>query len=487
MDATFSCSLAEHGKRFSHVWEHTVGSGHATLALRADWREQLARCHRELGFEHVRFHGCLSDDMGTLVCERNVRLDSFFNVDSVWDFLLVAGMRPFVELSFMPTTLSSGDTTVFKYRGNVTPPRDYGEWGRFIGRLAGHWLERYGAAEVRKWYFEVWNEPNLPAFWTGGQEGYFRLYRETAAALKGADPGLRVGGPASAKNEWLKDLLAFGARERSPVDFLSTHHYPTDAFGKPGDDTVTQLAESRRSVLRDEAAAARREAGELPLYYTEWNTSSNPRDPLHDRPYAAAFVAKTVMEAADLVDGYSFWTFSDLFEENFFPAEPFHGGFGLLTIDGVPKPTYRAFELLHELGDERLAMTGEHPTVDAWALRRAGEVTVLLTNSALPRHPIGPASVAIRLTGAAPPMATAVRRIDDDHANPRRLWEEEMGCPSHLRRADVLRLDAASSVPSAPLPWSYEDGAIELRLTLPPQSVAAIAVTLPERAACRAA
>ena len=170
-----------------------MGSGHAPFALRADWQAQMRRCHQELGFQYVRFHALLSDEMGTLLCEENQLLYLFFNADQIVDFLLSIGMKPFVELSFMPETLASGATTVFSYRGNVTPPKDYDQWATLIQKLVTHWVSRYGAAEVRTWFFEVWNEPNLQAFWTGGQDGYFRLYRCTAAAIKGVDSSIKVG------------------------------------------------------------------------------------------------------------------------------------------------------------------------------------------------------------------------------------------------------------------------------------------------------
>src|SRR5205085_8764994 len=188
----------------------------------------------------------------------------------------------------------------------------------------------------------------------GTQEAYFKLYRYTVEAIKGVDGGLRVGGPATAKNQWITEFLDFCERNKLPADFVSTHHYPTDALGTEEQDTETQLAHSRRSILRDWAEETHRRARGQPVYYTEWNTSSNPRDPLHDEPYAAAFVIKTVMEAMGLVEGYSFWTFTDIFEENYFPSVPFHGGFGLLNLHGIPKPTYRAFELLHRIGNELL-------------------------------------------------------------------------------------------------------------------------------------
>ena len=415
--------------------------------------------------------------MSTLVCERDTRLYSFFNADQIFDFLLSIGMRPFVELSFMPTILASGRTTVFHYRANVTPPRRYGQWGDLIRHVTAHWVARYGRHEVGRWYFEVWNEPNLKTFWTGTQRDYFRLYRYAAHAIKTVDASLRVGGPATAKNEWIDEFLTFCDDTGLPADFVSTHHYPTDTFGDPRDDTETQLAKGRRSILRQQAQDARRRAGERPLYYTEWNASSTPRDSLHDQPYAAAFVVKTVMEAAGLVDGYSFWTFSDLFEENYFPSLPFHGGFGLLTLHGVPKPTYRAFELLHGLGSERLLVDGHHHTVDAWIVRRDDTVTALLSNHALPRHPIETERVDILLTEAPVPRSVTVERIDDEHANPRRLWIE-MGEPGYLTPEHIEYLEAASRLVAEPLAWTRGAGVIRTAVDLPPHSVAAVTFDL---------
>jgi xylan 1,4-beta-xylosidase len=155
----------------------------------------------------VRFHGLLSDDVGTVVTHKDELLYSFFNADQIIDFLLSIGVRPFVELSFMPTALASGSKTVFNYRGNVTPPRDYAQWSTLIHTLVGHWVDRYGIHEVSEWFFEVWNEPNLKAFWTGTQRDYFRLYRVTAAAIKTIDPSLKVGGPATARDGWIEEFL----------------------------------------------------------------------------------------------------------------------------------------------------------------------------------------------------------------------------------------------------------------------------------------
>jgi xylan 1,4-beta-xylosidase len=467
----FSCSLSSPGEPFPHFWEHTVGSDHAPVALRADWQAQLSRCHRELGFRYVRFHGILSDDLGTLVSHKDRLLFSFFNADQIIDYLLSIGMRPFVELSFMPTALASGDKTVFHYRANVTPPRDYAAWEDLVGRLVGHWKDRYGAEEVRRWFFEVWNEPNLEDFWTGTQDDYFRLYRHAAAAIKRADPHFRVGGPATARNEWIPEFLDFCETSGVPADFVSTHHYPTDALGSEDDDTERELSRGRRSRLRDQAREVQKQARGHPVYYTEWNTSSNPRDHLHDEPYAAAFIVKTVMEASGLVEAYSFWTFSDIFEENYAPSLPFHGGFGLLNLHGIAKPSYRAFEILHRLGTRRLGVEGSHGTVDAWVVTRAREVAVLLANHALPRHRIQPERARVRLTNAGEPRSARLERIDADHANARAEWER-MGEPEYLGFVDVERLQQVSRMPVEPCPWSYADGIIELELAVPPHAVA---------------
>src|SRR6202163_2772848 len=188
----FICDLSQRGTPLAHCWEHTVGSCHAPLALRADWQVQLRQCHEDAGFKYVRFHGLLSDDVGTFVQYHDRRIDSFFNADRIVDFLLSIGMRPFVELSFMPAALASGDATVFFYRATAAPPADHGAWAELIRRLVSHWAQRYGLDEVRRWYFEVWNEPNLPAFWAGTREQYFELYQHTARAIKGVDARLQV-------------------------------------------------------------------------------------------------------------------------------------------------------------------------------------------------------------------------------------------------------------------------------------------------------
>jgi len=473
----FKCSNSAANKPFPHFWEHTVGSSHSTMALRADWQQQLKRATKELGFKHVRFHGLLSDDMSTLLDEQDKLIYSFFNADQICDFLLSIGMRPFMELSFMPLTLSSGSGTVFSYEANVTPPRDYDKWATLIKDLITHWIERYGLAEVSQWFFEVWNEPNLDAFWKGKQSEYFMLYEYTANTIKSIHANLKVGGPATAGNNWISEFVAFCEMNKVPFDFISTHHYPTDDFGKPGDDTIAQLAASKRSALQGEAQKVKDQAAGKPVYYTEWSTSSNPFDELHDMPYAAAFIVKTVIEASGIVEGYSYWTFSHIFEENYLSSIPFHGGFGLTNIYGIPKPAYRAFELLHRLGDKILAIEGKHPTADVWIVSKDNSINIMITNWALPRHDIKTEIIKVQLDNFSNVKSAYVERIDDDHANARKAWIE-MGSPGSLSPAQVADLEKVSSLVKEPFKLKKEAGSIVAEVTMPPQGIAYITIEL---------
>ncbi|MFY9608833.1 MAG: beta-xylosidase [Blastocatellia bacterium] len=473
MPANFTCDLLGTTTLLKHAWEHTVGSGRALHALRADWQQQLERCHSELGFRYVRFHGLLDDELGTLVIHQDEFLYSFFNADRIWDFLLSIGMRPFVELSFMPEALASGGEVVFQFRGNVTPPKDYDEWATLIRKLVGHWVERYGLSEVNKWFFEVWNEPNLRAFWSGTQEDYFKLYAHTAQAIKTVASSLQIGGPATAMNAWVEELLDYCEQNALPADFISTHIYPTDPLGFEGANTEQQLSNSPRHLMRDQAKLTRQRSRGRPVYYTEWNISSNPRDHYHDEPFAAAFATKILMETDEFVDGYSFWTFTDIFDENYFPSMPFHGGFGLLNLYGVPKPIYRAIQLLHHLGTEKLPVEGSHETVDAWVVRKDSSVSIVFTNHAQPRHEIGPQHVDVLLTNAPQPRTAHIERVDEDHSNPRARWQE-MGEPDYLAPLQVEQLEAASRLVKEPLGWKYENRTVQLDIDLPAHAVAAI-------------
>ncbi len=482
------------GRPFPHYWEQCVGSCHAVMGLRSDWREQLEKAHRELGFQYVRFHGLLNDEMSVCLKETNpwakdapVTLRySFFNIDSIFDFLLSIGMKPFIELGFMPEALASGTTTCFHYKGNITPPANYDDWGELIRRLTQHLVDRYGLSEVRTWFFEVWNEPNLKFFWDGSKEEYFKLYQYSARAIKSVDSQLRVGGPATSVNSWIPDILEFCRQNDVPIDFVSTHHYPTDdPLWKNSDLSMEEffaqfgheLGKYERGILRKMTAKARSEAGNMPLYYTEWNTSAVLPDAIHDDCYSAALVAKTIADNDGLVDGYSFWTFSDLFEEAGQFAAPFHGGFGLQTIHGIPKPTYRVFELLHHLGNERLAVTGSHSTVEMLAVKCDSDLTLMVYNHNIPDAEIYEEDVEITLNGITPTGSVLIQRIDSQYVNPKQKWID-LGCPEYPSREQLAQIEEASRLVSEPLNIEPNVDGCTLHFRIPPHGIATITLPL---------
>ncbi|MGH8126406.1 MAG: GH39 family glycosyl hydrolase, partial [Rhodanobacteraceae bacterium] len=328
------------------------------------------------------------------------------------------------------------------------------------------------------WYFEVWNEPNLDAFWKGKQADYFKLYQYTANAIKGVDAQIRVGGPATADDAWIPEFLQFAETGKLPVDFVSTHHYPTDALGKPGDDTETQLSDASRDVLVRRVQAMRQTVGDRKLCYTEWNSSSNPFFEFHDEPYAAAFLFKNMLDVAELVHCYSWWTFSDIFEENYFSSKPFHGSFGLQTIHGIAKPSYRAMQLLHGLGNQRLAVAGSHPTVDAWAVRRDNtHVDLLLTNHAFPRHAIASAAVTWHVKSSRNAKSADVQCIDEGHCNSRQAWLD-MGSPDSLDARQVAELDEASQLEPEAVAVQANGEGFDISVNLPPHGIAVTRVEL---------
>ncbi len=339
-------------------WRACVGSGHAGIMLHDDNLKQLALVQQEIGFERIRFHGLFDDDMAVCRVVDGKPVYDFSKIDQLYDAFLKINIRPFVELGFMPGDLASGTTTVFYYKGNVTLPKDYDQWGGLIRAFAKHLIDRYGVAEVENWNFEVWNEPNLPAFFRGKQADYFHLYDVTAAAIKSVGPHLRVGGPATAGGAWISELIGHCSKANIPLDFISTHTYATDKifdeFGKRESHLMAQPNTISGAVKRTHHQITASTRPSLPLHYTEWNSSPSSRDPIHDDYFNAAFICEKLKESEGQLQSMSYWTYSDLFEEAGPPPTPFHGGFGLLTREGIRKPSYFAYKYLAQLGATKL-------------------------------------------------------------------------------------------------------------------------------------
>jgi xylan 1,4-beta-xylosidase len=354
-----SADLQQTNGPLNTMFKFCVGAGRANEGLRADWQRQLACAHRECGFKFIRMHGLFDDDMGVYRDWGKPEYNWQY-IDEVYDFLHSIGMKPFVELSFMPSGLASGTNTVFWYRGNITPPRDMTKWSNFIRAFVEHLKERYGDAEVRTWYFEVWNEPNLRGFFfTGDQQQYFDLYAATARAIRSVSTDYMVGGPATAGFSWVPEFIHFCDTNHAPVDFIATHTYGTD-FGYLDADgnTGTTLSRNPNSIFGEvkwvRQEIAKSAMPKLDLHFTEWSASFTSTDPIHDGYHSAAYILDKLKNCGDAPNSMSYWTFTDIFEEIGPRWTPFHGGFGLLNYQDIKKPAFYAYQFLNRLGPTEL-------------------------------------------------------------------------------------------------------------------------------------
>lgn len=344
-----------------------VGGGRAYETLLRENQRHLQLVRDACGFRYLRFHGLLHDDMA--VYQEDAEGNPYYNfqyIDLLIDAMLKIGVRPFVELGFMPGKLASGTKTVFFWRGNVTMPKRLESWTALVRALAAHFVQRYGEQEVAQWFFEVWNEPNLDIFFACEDPfgSYMKLYRAAADGVRAASPRLRVGGPATAGCAWISEFIDACAQDGLPLDFISTHAYGVEGFVDEFGRSVQRLIAREDSVsgdmLRVRAQIDASPRPGLPLYFTEWSSSYSPRDNVHDSYHEAAFVLTRVHDAFRSVDGMSYWTFSDIFEEGGPGPSPFHGGFGLLNVKGLKKPAFFAFHFLNLLGDALLACGDPH-------------------------------------------------------------------------------------------------------------------------------
>jgi xylan 1,4-beta-xylosidase len=464
-------------------WEPMIGSEHLSYLLRRDrtggrvigteLREALRIARDEFGVRTVRAHGILCDDLGVYTESGGRAVHSFDGVDRVYDTLMEAGLRPVVELSFMPAALARDPSkTVFTYEGIISPPRSWPRWRDLVRALADHLLERYGEDEVtRHWAFEVWNEPNIGVFWSGTPEEYFRLYDTSAGAIKSVHPGLSVGGPSSAAAGRVRQLLAHVGESGAPLDFVSTHVYgnvPLD--------------------LRPALAAAGREG--TPIWWTEWGTTPTHFNRVGDTVFAAAFLLRGMASVLGRVDALSHWVASDHFEELGPPAELFHGGFGLLSVGNLRKPRYWALALLARLGPHRLAVgvhgDGAVGLVDALAARDPdGRIGVLVWNGTLDQGKIGGDPVLSRpvsLRVAVPPGASyTVRhyRIDAGHSNIVPVWEQIRGGAAWPSSEQWPVLHEANRLEEMvpPSRVASASGVVELAFELPMPGVSYVELT----------
>ena len=461
-----------------HIWSKCAGSDRAAISLRGQWRDDLSRFHKEAGLERVRFHGIFSDELGVYAPSimSPKKTPNWQNVDRVYDGLIERGVKPYVELDFMPKFLASGNATFGFYKGNTSPPAVMSDWSDFIKAFVQHLIERYGLSEVRQWPFEVWNEPNLPFFWTGKQAGYFELYKATALAVKSVNPTLIVGGPATSTIGWIPEFLAYCSENALPVDFVSTHLYPADdqtqIFGTknayPQADVIPQGMKKVRAQIDQSPFRG------TPLWLSEWSSDS------------PAIIAHVIAGCLDTCQVISQWTFTDTYEElgvASYVLKEGDNGFGMIAACGIPKPQFNTYKLLHRLGPQRLA-TSEGPVlasrradgtvaVAVWNLAEVGQ-TGGIPGASFTRTVNGTTkTMRVSLKGARPGQDVKVSYVDRERGSPYPAWRR-LGSPQYPTLAEIAAIRGSAELQE---PQTAKlDRHCGLVLTLPPEGVALIEI-----------
>lgn len=513
-------------KKYEKKWQFCVGSCHASTLLRADALAILKRVHDELGIQRVRFHGTFNDDMGTL-CNfqsvfgmpigEHIVETNFYKIGVVYDNLLAIGMKPFVEISFMPELLANDPTRSFVYGSIHSLPKDMDRWCKYIKDYLAYLFHRYGEEEVSTWFFEVWNEPDLVStFFSGSQNSYLDFYAATAKAIKEVSPRLQVGGPASSASRWIEEFIGYCEENQVPVDFVSTHQYLGEPFLGVSEEEAQKTfeeieaekaqnaeAEAKRiaylkstlkqlpsdmsilealhtafggndgtemdfdvDLLPKNAKIVKEQAKGRPVYYTEWNLSASFGARGQDMRKVAAYDVKTSLAIEDIVDGDSIWCYSDIFEELHQFKEPFHGGYGMMTYTGIPKPVFYGMRMLAEAEDNRILLDEKQfDEVEAVAFEGNKEKQILLYRQNTRQLEKAPETVHLTVELEKQPKRVYLQRIDEEHCNPRRIWEE-MGSPNDLTQKEVEYIRKASEMLDEEIPYQYDNGTIRLEVNV---------------------
>jgi xylan 1,4-beta-xylosidase len=439
------------GHPFPHFWEKMFGSGRAILTLREGYRSDLRGTKRITDFEYVRFHAIFHDEVGLYDEDESGKpVYNFSYIDQIYDGLLENKVRPFIELSFMPKKLTSDPNALhpFWYKQNVAPPKDWDRWEQLIETFARHLVERYGENEVAQWYFEVWNEPNID-FWAGDpkESTYYDLYDHAARAIKRVSSRLRVGGPATAQAAWADSFLAHCKEKDVPVDFVSTHVYGNDkaedVFGTHEQISRNEMVCRAVKKVHDQIGASA--YPKMPLIWTEYNADYSNQPQVTDSAYMGPFLANTLRECDGLTEMMSYWTFSDVFEEQGVVKKPFYGGFGILAERSIPKPAFNDFALLHRLGESRLDAGSDSVLVTR---RKDGSLALAVWNLFLPEGRGIEKTVTLHFKGIPQTSTARVTIVDKEHGSPLPAYEK-MGQPASLTRAQIEELRKAAALPAS--------------------------------------
>jgi xylan 1,4-beta-xylosidase len=465
----------------------SVGSDYPGTLLRDDSMAQLKVVTDELGFRYIRFHAIFHDVLGTVKVVDGKTVYDWTKIDQLYDDLLARHITPFVELGFTPKALATSENSIFYWKGNTSHPEAEG-WKALVAAFVEHIEKKYGKEEVRSWFFEVWNEPNLSGFFEGGdQKAYFSLYDDTSRTIKSIDPALRVGGPSTAGAAWVPEFLAHVKASGAAVDFVSTHTYGVDGgFLDEEGKSDTKLSASPDAIVGDvrrvrkeiEASAYQG----LPLYFTEWSTSYTPRDAVHDSYISAPYILTKLKACEGMLQGMSYWTFTDLFEEPGPPPTPFHGGFGLMNREGIRKPAYFAYKYLHALQGKTMPTADGQAMVAYEDVSNRAEVSAVLWDFEQPEQKVSnhPFYTHVVENHAAAPIKLRVAHLKPGYSYSYRVFRTgfrandaysaylEMGSPKALSAEQLETLQGLTrDVPEkSDVVSAGEDGSVEIEVPM---------------------
>ena len=475
--------LGDHADFHNQV-DYCIGTGRMGLALHKEYHDQLKLVQDYIGFQHIRGHGLFCDDMAIYQEHRENPWEkdgpyeveyNFTYLDRVFDDYRSMGLKPFLELGFMPYKMAGGTQTIFYWKGNTTPPKDYEAWKNMVQALLRHLIDRYGE-EAYEYPIEVWNEPNLPGFWyKADMEEYFKLFKESFYAIKEVSPRFRVGGPAvcgGTDEKWISAFMEFCHLNRIPVDFVTRHHYTTELPERDGHYGYAELMDEEDGFANlkttREIIDGHPEYKGLQIHITEYNTSYIPNCPLHDTNQNAAYIAKQLSRLGDGNESYSYWTFGDVFEEQGVPFTPFHGGFGLVANGCIPKPTFWTFVFFKNL--KRGEGECIHKDDNSVIMRmKDGSLRGVLWNCTRKRAGKD-LTVKLSLETAPGEYCILTKRVDEDTCNPLKLWHD-IGEPALPDQAQTDLIKEAARPFVRTLRRKAEKGALEFEIALPENAV----------------
>lgn len=479
-------------KSFRHTWKRVGNIDQFRWMVRRDVQEHLEIARDELGVRHVRAVGMYDDELRVfkpspasfLGYEPAEPRTNWQIVDYIIDSLQDRGLHPMFTTSFIPGAMTSGPTTVFTGKSRTSPPDDWKQWERFVRESVEHAVERYGIEVVRQWYFEVWNEPNLHGwFWGGTKDDFLQLWRVTHGAIKSVDAAFRVGGPSCGRAEWIDDLINHDCAPDYVIGHIYNNDSPEDIALAPFDgaqeDKTSKSPNSAIGVMRGVRALVNRMGFKGELHWNEWGRSFHGVDRRRESASEAAFIVRLLAEVSQEADEFAYWCISDIYDQVGYGREAFHGGYGLLSLQGLRKPAFHAFQLLNRLGHERVAIASQGAnsfchSIATWSGPLRGQVLVYAythDDAAVP-HDL---TVSVDLPAGTRPGK--LFRVDSHENNVITLWQQ-LGSPAYLSRAQTAELRSVNALQpsSAAIRTTLDNGKVTASFAMEAPGIALLEV-----------